>query len=138
MFKVAIYKILENTSKLKTVDEKCSYLQQNQSAVLFDVLRGIFDPNIKWDLPPGDPPYKPCESSEVEGKFYVEARKLYLFVVGNNVSTVKREVLFVQFLESIHPDDAKLVLSMKDKKTPYKGLTKKIVDQAFPGLLPSE
>jgi len=35
-------------------------------------------------------------------------------------------------LESIHPEDAKLMLSVKDKKLPYKGITTKLVQEAFP------
>jgi hypothetical protein len=37
-------------------------------------------------------------------------------------------------LESIHPLDAKLIISIKDRKLPFKGLTKKIAQQAFPDL----
>ena len=45
---------------------------------------------------------------------------------------IKRETLFIEFLESIDPDDAKMILSMKDKKSPYKGLTKKLITDTFP------
>jgi hypothetical protein len=38
-------------------------------------------------------------------------------------------------LESIHPKEAKVLIAVKDKKLPYKGLTKKLVEEAFPGLL---
>ena len=138
MIKLAISKILENASKLKGDQAKAEYLQQNATPVLYDILRGIFDPNIKWDLPDGDPPYKPCSPAETDGKFYSEARKLYLFVEGNNLKPYQRESLFVQFLESIHPEDAKMILSMKDKKSPYKGITRNVVDLAFPGLIPNE
>ena len=47
----------------------------------------------------------------------------------------KRERLFIGILESIHPQDAELVLKMVEKKMPAKGLTRKIVEEAFPGLL---
>ena len=38
-------------------------------------------------------------------------------------------------LESVHPKDAELLIDMINKKTP-EGLSKPIVDEAFPGLLP--
>ena len=47
---------------------------------------------------------------------------------------LQREVQFVQFLETLDPDDAKLVLSIKDKKMPYKGITRKLFEEAWPAL----
>jgi len=47
----------------------------------------------------------------------------------------KRERMFIQMLESIHPADAELVLSMVEKKSPVKFLTKKLVQEAFPKLI---
>jgi hypothetical protein len=38
-------------------------------------------------------------------------------------------------LESIHAEDALIVLDMVAKKPPVKGLTKKLVEEAFPTLL---
>jgi hypothetical protein len=38
-------------------------------------------------------------------------------------------------LESIHAEDALIVLDMVAKKSPVKGLTKKLVLEAFPKLL---
>ena len=58
---------------------------------------------------------------------------------GNpNLKPLRREFLFIQLLESIDSEDAKLLLSVKDKKLPFKGITEKIVRQAFPDLLPQE
>ena len=46
----------------------------------------------------------------------------------------KRERLFIELLESIHPKDADLVVSMIAKKS-IKGINRKLIDEAFPGLL---
>ena len=51
------------------------------------------------------------------------------------MSAVKRESMFISLLEAIHPADAELVLNMIEKKPPCKGLTKKIIEEAYPGLL---
>jgi hypothetical protein len=48
---------------------------------------------------------------------------------------MRRETKFIQLLESIHAEDAIIVLNMVAKKAPVKGLTKKIVEEAFPNLL---
>ena len=67
---------------------------------------------------------------------YTEARRLYLFIEGGNpnLTQLKRESMFVDLLQSINPEDAKLLISIKDKKLPYKGLSSKTVLKAFPGL----
>jgi hypothetical protein len=41
-------------------------------------------------------------------------------------------------LEALDPDDAELLLSIKDKKMPYKGITYDLVASTFPGLLPED
>jgi len=45
--------------------------------------------------------------------------------------------MFIKLLESVHKEDAKIVIAMKDKKLQgmYKGLTKKAVQEAFPTLI---
>ena len=42
--------------------------------------------------------------------------------------------MYIQVLESIHAEDAEIVINMVQRKAP-KGLTKKIVEETFPKLL---
>ena len=51
------------------------------------------------------------------------------------MNQVKRESLFISLLETIHPKDAELFLEAKDKNLKYKGITKKLVMDAFPNLI---
>lgn len=136
--KKSIYKILQECAEPKTTKEKVLKLQQYGSStpLIQQILKYAFDPNIKFALPEGEPPYKPCEFTDQEGRLYSEARKLYLFIEGGNpnLTRVKREMLFIQFIEGIDKDDAKLICSIKDKKLPFKGITSTIVKQAFPGI----
>lgn len=136
MERKAISWILDFTSKLPNEEEKIKCLRANNISQIIDVLRFTYDPNIKWLLPEGEPPYAPNNGSNLESRFYAEIRKLYLFVEGgnNNLHPLKRETLFISLLENIHPEDAKLLMSMKDKKLPYKGLTSTLILKAFPGL----
>lgn len=129
--------ILENASKQTTKIDKINYLRKNVSTPLLIVIRYALDPNIKFLLPKGKVPYKKSEAVEGQGMLYHEARKLYLFVEGGhpNLKQLKRETLFIQLLESIDPKDAELIVAVKDKKLPYPGLTKKFMDEVFPGLL---
>lgn len=132
--------ILKTCSEGKTANDKAALLQQHASDPLLIILRYAFDPNIKFLLPEGAPPYKPCEFLDQESRLYAELRRLYLFVEGGNPSLtkVKREFLFIQLLESIDKQDAELLCAVKDKKLPYKGMTAAVVKKAFPGLLPDE
>lgn len=134
--KKSIYNILKECSEPKSVKERVAKLQQNGIPVVQQILKYAFDPNIKFLLPEGDPPYKPNEYVDQEGILFSEARKLYLFVEGgnNNLTNFRRETLFIQFIEGIDKNDAKLICAIKDKKLPFKTLTKDIVKQAFPNL----
>lgn len=134
--KKSIYNILKECSEPKSVKDRVQLLQQNGFPVVQQILRYAFDPNIKFLLPEGDPPYKPNEYVDQEGILFSEARKLYLFVEGgnNNLTKNKREMLFIQFIEGIDKNDAILICAIKDKKLPFKTLTKDIVKQAFPNL----
>lgn len=137
MRKLPISHIINNAAALKTEAEKVQYLQQHYSTALTTVLQFALDKRAKWDLPEGDPPYKPSDLTfDNEGMMYSEARRLYLFLEGGNpnLTKLKRESLFIGLLESIHPDDAKIILMAKSKKMP-KGITKKVVNLAFPGLI---
>lgn len=128
--------ILDYTSKLPSVEEKVKCLQANDNSAIRTVLKYCFDPKVKWMLPPGAPPYKPCEFPNIDNMLYSEARRLYLFIEGGNpnLKPLKRESMFVDLLQSIAPDDAKLLIAIKDKSLPYKGLTAKTVLKAYPGL----
>ena len=128
--------MLEEIDQLSTQKEKVQALNAHQYRdVLANIINLALNPNIKWLLPEGDPPYKPCEF-DVEGRFLVELRRLYLFLEGGNknLKQTKREQLFIEILESIDPNDAKLLLNMKDKKMPFKSINKVLAKKAFPGI----
>jgi hypothetical protein len=133
-----ISNVLSETESKETRKEKINYLQKHRdNKVLRELLRYVFDSEVTFALPEGSPPYEPNQFAEPhDSGLYRELRKFYLFIepVNPNVHQVKRESLFIDLLESLHPDEAKLVCAVKDKKLPYKGITKKLVKDAFPDL----
>lgn len=137
--KLGLGEIFEKASQQKTKAEKIEYLQQNQSQQLLDLIQYAYHDAITWDLPSGNPPYKPTDYLDQEGTLFRECRRLYLFVNGNGnrLSKTKLENIFIQILETIAPKDAELLLLVKERKLP-KGLTKSLVEEAFPGLLAYE
>jgi hypothetical protein len=134
------HEIFSEVEKAKTKKEKIATLQKYSGAPLKQVLGATFDPNVKWLLPEGTPPYKPLsDNADMESGLMQELRRLYLFVDGpsdtqKNLKQVRREQIFIDMLESIDPNDAKVLIGMKDGKLPYKGLTRKLVAEAFPNL----
>jgi hypothetical protein len=132
--------ILTEVSEAKTRKDKIAVLHANSSAGLKQILGYTFDPNVKWLIPEGTPPYKPLPPhSDQEQRLQQELRRLYLFVEGptdtqKNLKQIRREALFIELLESIDSRDAELLIAMKDGKLPYKGVTRKLVAEAFPNL----
>lgn len=136
--KLGVAEILKLAAETKGTEQKIELLRKHFNPTLGTILRYALDPAVKWDLPEGDPPYKKNEYPDQQGVLYSEARRLYLFIEGGNpnLSALRRETLFIQLLENVDPEDAKVLLAAKDKKLPYKGLTAKLINQAYPGLLP--
>jgi hypothetical protein len=137
MMKLSVAEILKRASEMKDENARVQWLRNNNSVALESVLRGAFDPRIKWLLPEGNPPYKPNDLVDQQNKLYAEARKLYLFIEGGNpnLKQIRRESLFIELLEAVDPEDAKLLLAIKDKHLPYPGVTPEVVSKAFPGIL---
>lgn len=105
-----------------------------KATLLSQFLHLAVNKNIKWLLPEGEPPYKPAVHEEW-GILYQESRRMYLFLEGGHATLrqQQREKIFIEILESVHPDDAKLLLLLKDQKLP-EGLDEKQVIKAFPGI----
>ena len=129
--------ILGKVSKLKTKKEKVTHLQQYNTDSLRMVIKASFDPKVKWALPFGEVPYRPNEAPEgtEHNMLSYEARKLYHFIEGGNnlITQNKRESMFVQMLEGLHPDEADVIIAAKDKilHQKYKGLSSNVVREAF-------
>ena len=129
--------ILDKVAKAKTKEKKVELLREHNTDALRMVLKSSFDPNIEWDLPEGDVPYKPNESPEgTEHNMLVhEARTLFHYIKGGNpqLTTNRRENMFIQMLEGLHQSEAELVVAAKDKALhrKYKGLSANVVKEAF-------
>lgn len=122
-----------------TIEEKVSYLRQHGDQSLVDLLTVTFDPRFTFRLPRGAAPYKKIVGLlDQEGRLRVELKHMGKFCAINGHSVkpelkqLKLEMLFLQMLESIDPEDAEMMVSVKDKKLPWKGLTARTAQMAFP------
>ena len=66
-----------------------------------------------------------------------EYQKFYNFIIGGNdsLSSLRRESMFINILQGLHPLEAEILILVKDKKldTKYK-ITKQIVAEAYPDI----
>ena len=132
-----VYEVLEEVSKKKSKKDKVAILKQNETWALKDVIRGSMDPTVQWNLPTGTPPYTACQEHNAPTSLQRENTKFSYFVKGgkgDSLPSFKRERIFLGMLEGVDPNDAQLLVAMINKETP-KGLTKSVVEEAFPGLL---
>ena len=121
----------------KTVAQKVDLLKQHKRDDVKAILIWNFDKGIDSAVPEGPVPYKVNESpagTPGHTRLIHEWRTLYNFVRGGNdkLSSMKRETMFIQLLESLHESEAELLMLVKDKKlqTKYR-ITRALVEEVF-------
>jgi hypothetical protein len=129
--------IVNEVKEAKSVGEKIRILQREDNKELRGLFELTYDNRLTWALPEGNPPYKPLDKSmDAQGNLYQDMRRMYIFLKhakSANVAQTKREHLFISMLEEVDPDDAALLLEAKSRK--IKGVSKKIIKQAYPEFL---
>ena len=137
-----VFELFEDFQKLTKKADKIKFLRETgeTTPAFKDVIRGAFDPRLKFVLPKGKPPYTPNRPESVPSSLRRLHRSFGDYVEGARSAEQpqwKIERNFLQLLESIFAEDALIVIDMVNKKSPSKGLTKKLVQEAFPSMLPS-
>ena len=134
-----ILETLELVGKAKTREEKRQVLKDRENFATKALLQLNYHPDVKWHLPPGSPPYTPGQVADsTPNSLHFEVKKLDYYVdpSPHDLPMIRRESMFVQLLERLDPNDAKLVIAVKDKKLSYKGLSYKLVKDTWNDLLP--
>jgi hypothetical protein len=137
-----MYEVFDEFEAAKTKKEKMDVIGKNLSKTLVDVLKYTFHPDFQWyvtemphnyKVPDTKPGISICQLS-------TEIRKLYMFSKGNptadKLTERKRNELLIQFLESLEPREAEVVMGIFKKDQGVKGLTYNFVKEAFPQMLP--
>ena len=137
--KPTVAEVLDAVHKQKTKAKKIDVLREYDSKALRYCLIWNYDESLKSALPEGEVPYKQNESPTLESqsKLASEYRTLYNFIEGGNydINSTRREVLFIQLLESLSPDEAELLCLVKDKKLAKKyRCSFPVVTEAFPDI----
>ena len=107
------------------------------NAALRFIFEHAFLPEKKFELPDGEPPFKPDSAplGMTPANLYMEVKKLYVFC-RTDLTPIRRETLFINLLENVHPVEAKLLVHVKDQTLPklYGKITHKLVAEA--GFIP--
>jgi len=137
---LSIPRIFEEVAAASSFGARKKVLLDNESNPLKELLKYAFHPDIKFALPSGSPPFKTVGSPDEYNPTYLypNIKKFYLYIEGGHdgLTALRREQLFVQMLEGLHPKEADVVLQVKDKKLKFRGLTYKLVKDTFPEILP--
>ena len=142
----SLHEIFTDVAEETSINKKVDILKDNDSQGLQVFLRCVFDDKIAWLIPDSKPPYEPNDAPEwdlADMRLEQEALKIGRFIQvdgqtpnqGRDLTKSRREELFIQLLEGLHPTEADLLLSGVKKKIKYKGFTKRVVQKAFPDLI---
>lgn len=122
------------TVMLDEINEDPSKIElYKNDAALKIIFEYAFIPEKKFILPEGEPPFK--AAAEPMGmtptNLFSELRRLYVFCRAD-LKPIKRESLFISFLEGVHPTEAKMLIAVKDQELHklYPKITRKLLEKA--------
>lgn len=139
--RLLLSEVLRKVSNAKTKSEKVNLLRKHNSIALRQLLIINFDDSLTCLLPEGDVPYTPNDApvGTDHSRLEQEYRGLYRFFKGgaDNLSSMKRETMFVQLLEGLSEEEAELLVLAKDGRMndKYKRITKSVIQEAFPTIV---
>ena len=132
--------ILELVHKQRSKAKKVQVLKEYRDDALTALLIWNFDPSVTSALPDGPVPYTPNDVPE--GTDHTSLRRewknLYHFIKGGNdeLNNIRRESMFVQMLEGLHPKESDLICLVKDKELTKKyKVTFEMVKEAYPDIV---
>jgi hypothetical protein len=160
-----VFEILELASSQKTAAKKVEVLKKYEHDSLKSIFIWNFDSTVISLLPEGEVPYANADEQSVysgtlsqnlsmeasggesatgqdlngRGKTSLrrEYQNLYHYVKGGNdsLSKIRRETMFINLLQGLHPKEAEVIILTKDKKLTDKyKITFDNVKEAYPDI----
>lgn len=131
--------IFQEFQNAETKAEKIEILRKYDHPRLRDFLAIAFNPMFEFDVE--IPNYRPAPEPAGLNYTYLdmEVPKLYRFIKGHpkrvaNITPEKQKSLLVVVLESLHKDEADLLVKCIQKDLKINYLTPKLVKEAYPGI----
>ena len=134
-----MHEILELVNDARSKAKKVDILREYETDALKSLFIWNFVPSVISMLPEGEVPYNRNEVpvGTDHTSLRREYKQLYHFVKGGNdqLSKTRRESMFIQMLEGLHPDEAEILVLVKDGQlnTKYK-VTRDAVEEAYPDI----
>jgi hypothetical protein len=141
-----VHEILGAVVQERTKAKKIQILQQHGGDFLKALFIWNYDETVVSMIPAGDVPYQPLTEEAApdpvrgvpqRSTLRNEWKRLYNFVKGGNdaLNKIKRETMFINMLESLHPEEAKILCLVKDKnlESTY-AIKREIVSEAYPDI----
>jgi hypothetical protein len=132
--------ILEEFNQVTTRADRIAILRKYDHPRWRSFLQAAFHPGITFDSP--IPNYRPAIEPAGLNFSYLDAEmtKMYRFVKNHpsrpeGLTPEKQKSLLIVILESLHKDEADLVIKMMKKDLNVKFLTLNLVVEAFPGII---
>ena len=151
--KTLMSEVFQRVSNAKTKAQKIQILQEYKSPALTKLLLCNFARSIRFCFPSGKTPYEPQERPKgVDHQYmFTEHRLIEKFIAKRvngvvyygcsgttrpRIQQLKKENLWLQLLEGLHPEEAEVMDLIKDKNltSKYK-ITRQNVIDAFPELM---
>jgi hypothetical protein len=131
--------IFTEFDSVETRNEKIAVLRKYDHPRLREFLFYAFNEDVKFDVE--IPKYRPAPEPAGLNYTYLdlEVPRLYRFIVNHPKSTSvitpeKKKSLLLVVLESLHKDEAELLVRLIKKDLGVKFLTPKLVKEAFQGI----
>jgi len=135
-----IHEVLDLVSKQRSKAKKVEILKQYEDSSIKAIFIWNFDPSVISAIPEGQVPYK--ENEVPVGTDHTSLRReyknLYHFIKGGNdgLSSLRRETMFIQLLEGLHPKEAEIICLVKDKQLQTKyNINENDVKEAYSDIL---
>jgi hypothetical protein len=113
-----IPEIFQQISDAKTVAEKHAILGRYRNNAFEKIIEFSYHPRAKFTLPEGVPVHRPSQQplGYQHTTLLAEARRLYVFVkeLSPNLEQKRREMKFIETLESLHPTESTFLIWMKN------------------------
>ena len=129
------HEIFDKVEEEKTEKGKIKALQTLSTWSSKTMLQVAYRDGVELDLPEGAPPFQKLTTITKPYKRRLE--RLTACVKSSGAPKFKKEQQFIWLLETIHEQDANVLIACKDKKLTdlYPSITKELVKTALPKLL---
>lgn len=136
---ISVAEVLEEVASAKTRKERLAILAKFDCRALRACLKAQFDTEIQFKDLGKKLVYEPDQApfGHNPTTLHMEHKKFYIFMEGpSRLTQERRRQILCQICEGLHPDEASIFSDCICKKLKRRGLTEKLVREAYPDLLP--